>query len=335
MDCVARPSGEVIDFTGWLPIRLFVKDGTAWVDWCYRGTTPLRAAFFQDDVQQLLRSPFNLAFRRYTPISDLVTWAEKTSRHTRHAPLKAFIAHASRCGSTLVAQMLAHQPTHVVMSEPPMLDTLLGIRAQLPDVTHEQHVRWLRALVFALGQAPVNETHLVIKLDAWHVLQHDLLSSAFPGLPWIFIYRNPVEIAVSQLNQRASYMVPGMVAAMTQQIPVAEALLMSQEAYIAHVLGRIFSAGAAACERSGVRPVDYATLPGVLVDELLPLLGLGSDDATVAALRATATRDAKSPTMGFSSDSARKQQSATEQLRAVVSAHCQDSYNRLLKLSRR
>lgn len=29
-------------------------------------------------------------------------------------------------------------PTHVVMSEPPLLDMLLGIRAQLPDVTGER-----------------------------------------------------------------------------------------------------------------------------------------------------------------------------------------------------
>jgi hypothetical protein len=281
-----------------------------------------------------LRSPFNLAFRRYTPMSDLVTWAENAPRDTHHAPLKAFVAHASRCGSTLVSQMLAHQPTHVVMSEPPMLDTLLGIRARLPDVTPEQHIMWLRALVFALGQTPGNEKHLVVKLDAWHVLQYELLSAAFPDVPWLFIYRDPIEIAVSQSDQRASYMVPGMVAAMSLVIPVSEALQMNADTYIASVLGRILAAGAAVCEHAGARPLNYAALPDAVWGDLLPLLGLERDEVTVAALRATAALDAKSPSMHFAPDVERKQRSATASLREAVSTHCQDSYNRLLEFSK-
>lgn len=320
------------DFTGWLPIRLYVAEGTLWVDWCYRGDTQLHAGFFQDDVNTLLRAPFNLAFRRYTPIADMVAWAELGSIGTGHAPLQALVAHTSRCGSTLVAQMLAHQPTHVVLSEPPLLDTLLDIGAQLPDVTREQHIRWLRALVYALGQTPRNERHLVIKLDAWHVVQHELLSAAFPGVPWLFIYRDPIEIAVSQIESRASYMVPGLQPALSRLAPRDEALLMGTEAHIAHVLGKFFAAGAVWCERGGARAVNYSELPGLMWRELLPLFGLSADSATVTSLQATALRSAKQPAQTFKPDAAGKQQRASATLRAAVSLHCQTSYDRLLAL---
>jgi gluconate kinase len=321
------------DFTGWLPIRLFVQDATLWVDWCYRGDAKLSAPFFQQDVQRLLNAPFNLAFRRYTPISEMVAWAEKAPQNAGHAPLKALVAHASRCGSTLVAQMLAHQSTHVVMSEPAPLDALLGIRARLPHVTREQHIRWLRALVFAFGQTPAGETHLVIKLDAWHVLQYDLLSEAFPSVPWLFIYRDPIEIAVSQFEQRASYMVPGLVSAMNALISPERAIAMGTEAYIAAVLGKTFAAGAAVCERAGAQALNYTALPDAVWHQLRPILGLNDDDATLSALRATGSRDAKSPTMHFLPDIERKQKSASASLREAVTAHCQDAYNRLLQLS--
>jgi len=50
MDRLMRPPVikrvGLTDFTGWLPIRLFVVDAALWVDWCYRGDTQLRAPFF-------------------------------------------------------------------------------------------------------------------------------------------------------------------------------------------------------------------------------------------------------------------------------------------------
>lgn len=330
VDRLAASLAASQDFTGWLPIRLYVAEGTVWVDWCYRGDTRFEAGFFQHDIDVLLRSPFNQAFRRYTPIADMVTWAQRGAIGTGHAPLQALIAHVSRCGSTLVAQCLAHQATHVVMSEPPLLDTLLDIHGTLPDVTREQHIIWLRALVYALGQTPGNEQHLVIKLDAWHVLQHELLSAAFPGVPWLFIYRDPIEIAVSQFESRASYMVPGLQPALTRVAPAAEASAMGTDAHIAHVLGKFFAAGALLCERGDARAVNYTELPGLMWDELLPYFGLTADGATLASLQATATRHAKRPTETFTPDTAGKQQRASAKLRAAVSLHCAASYNRLL-----
>jgi gluconate kinase len=320
------------DFTGWFPIRIFVRDHTAWVDWCWRGARSFRAPFFQEDAQRLLQSPFNLAFRRHTPVAALVEWADRCAREpssARHVPLKAFVAHVSRCGSTLISQMLAHQPTHVVMSEPPMFDVLLGIRYRLPHVSRQDQIAWLRALVTVLGFAPVQERHLIIKLDAWHVAEYELVHEAFPQVPWIFLYRDPVEVAVSQLKQRATYMVPGMVAAISHLLTPEEARTLDAEHFIPIVLGKLFDAGAILCERGAAMPVNYQALPSAVWTELRDTLGIDDDAQTVAALQADALRDAKTPQMTFEPDSRPKQSAASATLRHEVAVKCADAYVRL------
>lgn len=322
------------DFTGWLPIRLFPHEGTLWVDWCYRGTHRFCESFFRDDVHILLREPFNRAFRRYTPITALVAWASEADGRVPRAPLKALIAHASRCGSTLVAQLLAQLPTHVVMSEPPMVDVILSIRSKLPHVTPDDQVLWLRALIFALGQAPASEQHLVIKLDPWHVLDWAVLQAAFPGVPAIFLYRDPVEIAASMFTQPSAYMAAGMATAYNRDSGSAgNEATMRMEDFIARDLGKVFDAGATLCEAGSLLPVAYASLPGVVWNNLRGVLGLHGGVEELSLLQQTATRDAKSPTLTFEPDSARKQRETSPLLRELVTARCGAAYARLLQLT--
>ena len=45
-------------------------------------------------------------------------------------------------------------------------------------------------VVAALGQPQhPEERALFLKLDAWHTLELPLLQRAFPGVPWVFLYR--------------------------------------------------------------------------------------------------------------------------------------------------
>ena len=336
MDHVRAAASEPPDFTGWLPIRVFPKGGTAWIDWVYRGDYRFQDSFFRDDINYLLRKPFNRTFRRYTPIAEMVDWAERTRGsgmvRAGFAPLKALVSHASRCGSTLVAQMLAQLSTHVVMSEPPMVDAILRIHSHLPDVTREAQIRWLRALIFALGQAPAAEQHLVIKLDAWHVRDHALLAEAFPAVPWIFLFRDPVEIAASMFTQPSAYMAAGMVTAYSG-LAEGQASGMRMEHFVARALGIVFDAAVPLCETQGVTPVPYPSLPSAVWTRLGDVMGLSGDASELATLQQAATRDAKAPNMNFEPDSQRKQREAPALLRELVSARCNAAYQRLLNLA--
>ena len=179
--------------------------------------------------------PFNQAFRRQTPLSALGDWQACSPGL---AP-SAFIFHASRCGSTLISQMLAQLDNHIVISEPPPLDALL--RSDLPPSNVVPPSKGCCPPMDSVGS--VSEQRLVIKLDAWNIGELPLLRECFPETPWLFLYRDPLEIAVSHLRRPGMHMVPGMIGAsvLDDELPFA-----GREDFIARRLGRLLQVGVGA-----------------------------------------------------------------------------------------
>jgi hypothetical protein len=130
-------------------------------------------------------------------ISDFVKAAEPGP-----AP-DGLVFHMSRCGSTLVAQMFAALPDSMVVSEPPPLDDVLQISLLGGADTAIAALRAMSAAFGRRGGRP-----FVLKLDAWHALALPLFRRAFPDTPWVFLYRDPVEVLVSHMRQRGSQMLP-------------------------------------------------------------------------------------------------------------------------------
>ena len=313
-------------FDGWVPIRVFPEGRSLAVDWCHFGPRRFDQPFFRDAVDGALQLPFNRAFRQQTPIDDLVAVA-----HERPgiAPT-AFVFHASRCGSTLAARMLMALDTHVVISEPTMLDFVLRSHPLLPDADDETRRMWLRALVSALAQPRAGgETRFVVKFDAWNIMDFPMIQAAFPATPWIFVYRDPVDIAASQWRQPGAHMVPGMLGPTAAVIPIEEAVRMPREEYVARVVGRILAAGAAHCAAAGGHPVHYDELPDAIESRLATMLGVDSDAATRARMRDVTQWDAKTPQLPYDPDAARKQREVTPALRAAVDLHAMASYRAL------
>jgi hypothetical protein len=309
-------------FDGWLPIRVFWRDGALWVDWCRFGDARLTEPFFRDSVDVALRRPFNQAFRRETPIEALGEWRAASPG----LEPTAFLYHASRCGSTLVAQMLAALGTHVVISEPPMLDAVLRAHYLAPGLDTDTQVDWLRGLVSAMGQPRHGETGYVIKLDAWSVFELALMRKAFPRVPWIYLYRDPLEIAVSQVRERGAYMIPGVLGPGMSLFPPHEAIEMPPETFIARVLGMMLAAGHQGCANAGGHALHYEELPQAIWDSLAPLLGIADDGATRAKLQSAARWNAKNPQLEFAADVERKQREARPELRRVVDEWATPAY---------
>jgi gluconate kinase len=324
--------GILIDnaaFDAWQPIRVFWRGAELWVDWCYFGATRYTEPFFRDTVNAALRQPFNLAFRRETPIDALVEWRQVSLG----LQPTAFLLHASRCGSTLISQMLAALDTHIVISEPPPLDALLRARYLSPGLDPDAQVEWLRALVSAWAQPRSGETQFVIKLDAWSVFELALVRRAFPDTPWIYLYRDPLEIAVSQMRERGAYMIPGMLGPALYMFDQREVMAMSGEEFIARVLGKMLEAGHAGCVNAGGRALHYDELPQALWTHLREVLGIGDDAATHETLQQAARWDAKTPQLAFAADSERKHREASAQLRAHIERWAGPAY-RAMELAR-
>ncbi|CAN7732063.1 sulfotransferase [Pseudomonas sp. LjRoot277] len=308
---------ERLNLEGWLPIRVWQQAGEWQVDWCWFGDTPLHQPFFRDAVEDALRLPFNQVFRRQTPLSALGDW-QTTSPGL--AP-SAFIFHASRCGSTLISQMLARLDSHIVVSEPPPLDALL--RSGLPPA--ERRVA-IEGLLSAYGQRRLgSEQRLVIKLDAWNIGELPLLRECFPDTPWLFLYRDPLEIAVSHLRRPGMHMVPGMIGAsvMDDDLPFA-----GREDFIARRLGRLLQAGLAQCREFGGLAVNYSELPGAMAGRLADFFGL--DDVQREQVFAAVGQHAKQPSEEFVGDSDDKRREASVLLRERVERWARAPYDALV-----
>src|SRR5688572_22366488 len=102
---------DAAQLEGWVPARFFWREGKPMVDWCYLGSQRFETGFFEQTIGKCMTRPFNLLFRQQTPIEVLEEW------HEIRPGLKptGLVFHMSRCGSTLVSQMLTAIPTNVVI----------------------------------------------------------------------------------------------------------------------------------------------------------------------------------------------------------------------------
>ncbi|MGB9179272.1 MAG: hypothetical protein WCB68_08485, partial [Pyrinomonadaceae bacterium] len=243
---------------GWMPVRLYWRDERAFLDWCYLGDARFTEPFFDQTVESAFCRPFNLLFRHQTPVEAL----EEIPESSACVPPKGFIFHMSRCGSTLISQMLAALPRNIVISEAGPVDSILRAHLHQRSVTDEQRIKWLRLMIGALGRKrSKQEKHLFIKFDCWNTIELPLIQRAFPRVPWIFVYRDPVEVIISHLRRKGAQMIPGVIESELFGMSADLTAKISTEEYCARVLQAICDAALQhQRERAGML-VNYSELP--------------------------------------------------------------------------
>jgi hypothetical protein len=307
---------------GWIPLFLAAPGGQATVDWGYMGSERFTEPFCHDTLQRLAALPFNRLFRRRSGL-DLL---RRRAQSHPGLPLRGMVFHMSRCGSTLAAQRLAALPDSVVLSEPEPLDTLL----QWPGPDGDTQT--VRALLAALGQPRrEGDRALYLKTDCWHMLHIDRLLAAFPGTPWIFLYRDPLEVLVSQQRMPGWQLVPGTMAGHGLHAP---------DEVMNHPLGHgawLFStilkqaADAIRCHGNGLL-LNYSELTDALEDRVPGHFGIAPEARDSAALRAVAGRHAKQPHAAFQPDAAEKRAAADSEVRLLAARWLEEPYQALERL---
>lgn len=321
---------HVTDFDGWFPIRLFPTAQGYSVDWIRLGEDRFTEPFFTQSVQKLIRKPFHQAFRRQCSIQTLVQWA---SGIPAIAP-DGLVFHTSRCGSTLISQMLNSVPGCANLSEPPPLDSALQMAISV-SVDPALKLATIRALATAWARAfrladQESKAHsLVIKADAWSVFGANLVRAVWPETPWVLLYRNPVEVVVSQLNNRAAYMIPGVMGLNLTGLPVQQAYQLSPEEYVTRSVGGVLTGIGHASRDSKAILVNYCELPSAIEGRIAPHFGIGIPPACRVVLNQASTAHAKEPSMTFSPDSATKQRAASPVVTNLVEQWALPQYHEL------
>jgi hypothetical protein len=320
---------DVAQLDGWIPVRISWEQSRPIVEWRYVGDTRFTEPFFEQTISAGLRHPFSRLFCLRTPIDAL---AQLHAARPGVEP-SGFVFHMSRCGSTLVAQMLTALPQMLVIAEAEPIDAVLRANFQDAGLTDERRIAWLRWMVSALGQPRGEPTkHYVIKFDSWNVLDLPLIRQAFPAVPWVFVYREPVEVLVSHRRQPGSQMVPGMLepgllgldAALIGRMPLGE--------YHAAVLERFCRAAVRCYRASAGRLVDYRQLPAVVWSSLLDFFKIQYTAADVARMRDIAQFHAKNPALFFEADTEAKQSAASDHLREIAHRYLKPVYEQLEQL---
>lgn len=308
------------DLQGWTPLRLFWSDNRPQLEWVWAGDRLPGAEFYDHWLSGLLQRPFNLLFRRCLPLEDLLAAAGSLPPVL---PLSGMLLHMSRCGSTLAARQLAALPQHRVLSEPYILQKLVLNLYPDPRIPDDARVDWLRLLVRLLGlprqaMEEQKEERLYIKFDALAGLRLDLLRRAFPNVPWVFLYRQPEEVLVSQIRETAGGLVPGYLDPALLESDIFSLLNLALPDYIALVLGRVCQGALAYLPQRGLA-IDYRRLPQASWQELATHFGLVLNPDQVAVLQEVSRYHAKSPVPQiFQPDSQEKQAALTPELRQTV-----------------
>jgi hypothetical protein len=303
---------------GSLPGRLVIEDGKIEIEWFVGHEARFTEPFFERTLVRLARLPGNARSERpRTPADALRDVAPGV-------PPTAFIFHVSRCGSTLLAQLLAAVPAHIVIAEAPVIDDILRAPRRDARVSDEDRIAWLRGAVAALGQQ-AGAKRLFVKFDCWSLFELPLIRRAFPGVPCLFIYRHPLEVLVSLMRQTSLALVRDTVTPAQMGLTETERDSLPPEEHAAAILGAFFREARA--RRGELWPVAYEQLPA-FAWESMPGFAPTAEERT--AMQGASLRNAKQPAVPFAPDTLEKRQEATPALLAASSRWAEPHYARWL-----
>jgi Sulfotransferase family len=240
-------------------------------------------------------------------------------------PFSGAIFHMARTGSTLVHRLLSQSGKVMSLSEVPMVNQALARAVGLPEA-HRGDA--LRSIVGAYGRARrPSEEHMVIKMqDAMPSKQLPVFRAAFPETPWIFIYRDPVEVMVSLLRKPSGTIQQWFrnraAASRNLGMPALADGAMWPEEYIARTLHRYC---ASAVETAKASPpgrflaVSYRRLPDAVWETIGPHFGIEFTEKDREVMRAAAKYSSKATeVVEFKPDSSAKLDEAGPKVRALA-----------------
>ena len=219
----------------WVPYRLLMDNGGAFCQWLNLKDKKLVEPFFADTISVARET------RSQRCVSDLYVLPEWAASLPA-VPPSAFVFHVSRCGSTLLSQVLSLNESNIVLSEVPFLDELLRLHYKQPGADLKMVDEQFSAALCLYGQRRTdNEQNLFIKADCWHIFFYERLRSLYPMVPFFLLYRQPVEVLQSQQKKKGMQAVPGVIepAIMGIEFKDNDPLLFDHDLYFATVLEKI------------------------------------------------------------------------------------------------
>lgn len=220
-----------MSYKNWIPYEITLEEDA--VKWLYLNDKRYTEPFFEETISYCRRQPENYGKKTITSIAEL----EAARREIITIPPTAFIFHISRCGSTLMTQLLSLQTKNIVISEAPILDAILRWKYNTSNTSSIFRNNIFKYCVNMLGQKRFEEEqNYFIKLDSWHLMFLDEIRAFYPNTPFIFMARNLEEIIKSHKKIAGMQAVPGILEAEIFDLNYPDVLFMEANLYLKHVL---------------------------------------------------------------------------------------------------
>lgn len=281
---------------------------------------------------------------RLIPIRKVVE-AAKTAE-TRALDLTAVVFHESRCGSTLVANLLATFSNHRVYSESG--PALMALRAcgeeeddgSLPYCTTETATQIIRDVFYLMGltDEAIENGRLFFKIQSVGSRYIQRFLRAFPDTPWLFVYREPVHVLQSQLSKGAQHAncvhqqhhgAPAIVSQISYERDGRAPEDLEPEEYCAAHLASITETAVKFLHHPHIIPVNYGDLPDRLYNILPQRLSVPISPTQKQFMKDTAAQYSKgrgNKHGGFTEDSAKKEAMANQITKNAAEKFLRDSY---------
>lgn len=225
-----------------MPVDAVVVDGRPGLTWMDMSDVELKEPFFQQTVDRVRdEEPWRDA-GLFTQFDALLQLDQVLPR----VQPSGFIFHSSRCGSTLVANVCRALDDAIVVSEANPIDKLVArfITDGGDPVKESLYSVLLRAVVNALAYSNSgNKSRVFVKFSCCGVSELERIRRIWPAVPWIFLYRDPVETIVSNMTTVPAWLLDEdhrILAHITGTTPAAVAE-MSLEERCARSIGSFYS----------------------------------------------------------------------------------------------
>jgi hypothetical protein len=223
----------------WVPYKLTTNDGQIQCCWLNTYGEPFIEPFFDETI--LKCRGIGSSHAGMSSVSNFMMINEWGKGIDAVIPT-AFIFHVSRCGSTLVSQLLATADENIVLAEVPFFDDVLRLPYKHPDLDEAFIAALFADTLKYYGQKRSGkESRLFIKADSWHLFFYRQLRSLYPAVPFIIMYRRPDEVFRSHHKQPGMQAVNSLIEPQLFGFNPEDVVNMSPEIYLANVIESYFS----------------------------------------------------------------------------------------------
>jgi len=290
-------AGEAVK--DWIPVKLQPEADNLLCRWLFVGKKNFTEPFFDDTISACRMLPQNGHLKRSMSSTDILSdWTKEMDI----IEPTGFIFHISRCGSTLISQLLGVQSSNIILSEVPFFDALLRYGKK-----HDCMTGILPQLKAAIGLYGIKrndvQQQLFIKTDSWHIHFYKELRALYPAVPFFFLYRKPDEVIRSQQKKRGMQAVPNVLEANIfgfdkehiSTVPLDEYMGMVIESYLAAFLEILQ-------QDKFTHAVNYHDGAMQIVEKIAAVTGLSISDAERLLMQDRSGFHAKFPQQVFSEE---------------------------------